>query len=165
MGVTNYLLTGMILQVSPKVSGKDAGFLYLISLFLGVGFPLHKPYPYILLGLRIPPFLAHESFDDPHDTTLPKLNIAPEKLSGPNRKPDRLPSTIFQWRTDKLRGCIKKSYPQRIPQEKLWPWSFHQAIHPWFPQHQAPTAVPSFQEISSRSVFSFQNHGGYPLVN
>ena len=45
--------------VSPEVSGtkKNRVVLYLIKLFLGMGFPVHKPYPYSLhIYVRIPPF-------------------------------------------------------------------------------------------------------------
>ena len=39
--------------------------------------------------------------------TLPKFNIAPEKL--PSQKESNLPTIIFQGRTVKLHGCIEKA--------------------------------------------------------
>ena len=76
----------------PKVSGThNGGILYLLlGCFGGGKTPLHKPYPYSLLWVRIPPFSVPEFLDDvscelgsPHCLRLKKKSCSIYNQKGP----------------------------------------------------------------------------------
>ena len=57
--------------------------------------------------------------------TPQKINIAPENRPKPKRKPDRLPTIIFQGRAVNLRGCILLLNKPTLSQK------LHHLVSPW----------------------------------